>query len=145
MMMRRSALWIVVAGTFLCCGCGQTPREQTSKAVAEKSLGGAAGAVSYHRDRPSSRKLIPSLTRRATFPVGELPPGSGAPDATAAKGPSGLATDQPIVLSHSCDLVRGREKLSDVRLASVWNPGHCFTAGHSAAVSGFSTSLWNLN
>ena len=43
MMTRRSALWIVVVGTFLYCGCGQTPREQNSNAVAEKSLEGAAG------------------------------------------------------------------------------------------------------
>jgi hypothetical protein len=60
MMTGRSALWIVVAGTLLCCGCGQTPREQTSKPVAEKSVGGAAG-------------------------VRELPRGSGALDETAAK------------------------------------------------------------
>jgi len=57
-MTQRSALWIVVAGAFLYCGCGQTPREQTSKAVAEKSSGGAGGAA-------------------------EVPPGSGALEATA--------------------------------------------------------------
>ncbi len=74
MMTRCSALSIVVAGTFLYCGCGQTPREQTSEAVAQKSPREAAG-------------------------VDEIPSGSDDREATAAKEPPELATDQPVEMT----------------------------------------------
>ena len=96
MMTGRSALWIVVAGTFLYCGCGQTPREQTSKAVGEKSSGAAAG-------------------------VGALSPGSGAPDATAAKGPPVLA-DEPVemtIVMEDCKAKRPGKITSSTGLLSL--------------------------
>jgi hypothetical protein len=105
MLTRRSALWIVVAGSFLYCGCGQTPREQSSKAVAEKSLGGAAG-------------------------VGELPPGSGAPEATATEEPSGLApvlaTSEPVemtIVMEDCKAKRPGKLTSGTGLLSLFFSG----------------------
>jgi hypothetical protein len=98
---RRSALWVVVAGTLLYCGCGQTPREQTSKADDQKSSGGAAG-------------------------VGELPPGSAALDATSEKGPPVLApviaTSQPVEMTiamEDCKAKRPGKLTSGTGLLSL--------------------------
>jgi hypothetical protein len=96
MMTGRSALWIVVGITFLCCGCGQTPRDETAKAVAEKSPGGAAA-------------------------VGELPPGAGALDETAAKEPPALA-DKPVEMTiamEDCKAKRPGKITSSTGLVSL--------------------------
>jgi hypothetical protein len=60
------------------------------------------------------------------LPIGKLEAGSGI---------SFKWEDRDlIVLSQSCDLVRGREKLADVLLAAVWKPSDL--SGHLATTKG---------
>src|SRR5690242_4033405 len=63
-------LWMPIASTFLFSGCGQSPREQNSKAVAEKSSGGAAGAT----PQVGEEKMTDDLPTRCEAYLREGPP-----------------------------------------------------------------------